>query len=99
MMAAWTVSELAGPELGLGRPDRAARLVGAADEALRRLGAERHPGDRPEHERVMAELARQVPPRELEGLMREGASLTLEEAVALALGEPCEPASILFESG
>ena len=36
LMAAWTISELAGPEHGLGRSERGAVLIGAGDEALRR---------------------------------------------------------------
>ena len=55
-MAAWTVSQLAGPEHALGRPELGAVLVGAGDEALRVLGARRHPGDVPEHDRVVAAL-------------------------------------------
>jgi predicted ATPase/DNA-binding winged helix-turn-helix (wHTH) protein len=88
MMAAWTVSELAGPELALGRPERAARLVGAADEALRVLGAPRHPGDVDEHERVVADLRGALGDDELQRLFAEGAELSLDEAVALALDEP-----------
>ena len=56
--AAQAISLLAGPELGLGRPERASRLIGAADEAFRILSATRHPGDRSEHERVVAGLRR-----------------------------------------
>jgi predicted ATPase/DNA-binding SARP family transcriptional activator len=88
MMAAWTVSETAGPELALGRPERAARLVGAADEALRALGAGRHPGDWPEHERVVAGLRAALGDETFLRLKAEGARLSLDEAVALALSSP-----------
>ena len=54
MMAAWAISELAGPEHGLGHSERGAVLIGAADDALRVLGSRRHPGDLPEHDRVVA---------------------------------------------
>ena len=85
MMAAWTVSELAGPELGLGRPERAARLIGAADEALR---ASRHPGDVGEHEQVLAAVRQKLGDDELRRLLAEGAQMSLDEAVKLALYEP-----------
>lgn len=88
MMAAWTVSELAGPELGLGRPERGARMVGAADQALLTLGATRHPGDTPEHERVVTDLVAALGRDRFEELWAEGAQLSLGEAVDLALNEP-----------
>jgi len=87
MMAAWTVSELAGPELGLGRAGRGALLVGAADEALRILEVTRHPGDLSEHERVVTALRGALGERELARLLAEGARLSLEEAVELVLGD------------
>jgi predicted ATPase/DNA-binding winged helix-turn-helix (wHTH) protein len=82
------VSILAGAELGLGHPERSARLVGAADEALRVLGGTRHQGDVSEHERVLAALRAALGDAELDRLRAEGAELALDEAVALALGEP-----------
>jgi predicted ATPase/DNA-binding SARP family transcriptional activator len=88
MMAAWRVSELAGPEVGLGRPERGALLVGASDEALRALGVGRHPGDRPEHERVVAALHAALGDERAEALRREGATLSLDQAIELALSEP-----------
>jgi predicted ATPase/DNA-binding SARP family transcriptional activator len=88
MMAAWTVSEAAGPELALGRAERAALLVGAADEALRVLGAGRHPGDLPEHEQVVAGLRDTLGEEAFARLTGEGAAMSLSEAVALALDEP-----------
>ncbi|HEX6421517.1 MAG TPA: winged helix-turn-helix domain-containing protein [Acidimicrobiales bacterium] len=87
MMAAWTTSELAGPELGLGRPERGARLVGAADEALRVLGANRHPGDVPEHERVVAGLRVALGDDAYHALHAEAAEMSLDDAVALALSD------------
>jgi hypothetical protein len=95
MMAAWTVSEVAGPELALGRPERAARLVGAADEALRVLGAGRHPGDWPEHERVVTGLRAALGDEAFLRLKTEGAELSLDEAVALALGPPEDRADLI----
>lgn len=87
LMAAWTISQLAGPEHGLGRSRLGAVLVGAGDEALRVLGAHRHPGDVPEHERVIAGIRAALGDEEFEELRAEGARLTLDEALALAIGE------------
>lgn len=56
MMAAWMVAELAGPEIGFGRPERGARLMGASDQSLSILGVNRHPSDVPEYERVVNAL-------------------------------------------
>jgi hypothetical protein len=86
--AAQAVSNLAGAELGLGRPERAARLIGAADEAMRVLGGTRHQGDISEHERVRAGLRAALGDDALDRLVAEGAASSLDEAVALALREP-----------
>jgi predicted ATPase len=91
MMAAWTVSEMAGPELGLGRPERAAVLVGAADAALGQLDADRHPGDRPEHARVMAGLRAALDPARFAELTAAGAAMSLDAAIDLALSEDERP--------
>jgi predicted ATPase/DNA-binding SARP family transcriptional activator len=87
MMAAWTVSELAGPEIGLGHPEKAARLVGAAEHALETLGASRHPGDLSEHDRVMRGLRAALGEDVLDARLAEGARLPLADAVRLALAE------------
>jgi predicted ATPase/DNA-binding SARP family transcriptional activator len=91
MISAWTLSELAGPEVGLGRPERGALLVGAADRALEMLGGTRHPGDRPEHERVVAALRSALGEERFAGLHARGAELSLPEAIALALSEDDAP--------
>jgi hypothetical protein len=90
MMAAWSVSELAGPELGLGRPERAAVLVGAGSQALRTLGASPHPADVTEHERIAAGLRTHLSPDTLDRLLAEGAALPLDRAVGLALADDLE---------
>jgi predicted ATPase len=87
MLAAWRVSELAGAELGLGAPDRAARLVGASDAALANLGAARGAGDQSEHDDVLRELERVLGADRLAELRAEGAAMTLEECVRYALDE------------
>ncbi|PUA80640.1 ATP-binding protein [Nocardioides currus] len=87
LMAAWTISQLAGPEHGLGRSELGAVLIGAGDEALRVLGARRHPGDRPEHERVVAGIRAAVGDAAYERLHAEGAAMSLDQALALVLEE------------
>ena len=85
LMAAWTVSQLAGPEHALGRPELGAVLVGAGDEALRVLGARRHPGDVPEHDRVVTALRSALGDERFEELRAEGARLTLDQVLARVL--------------
>jgi len=87
LMAAWTISQLAGPEHGLGRSELGAVLVGAGDEALRVLGARRHPGDLPEHERVVAGIRAAVGDEEFDRLHAQGAQMSLDQALALVLDE------------
>ena len=85
LMAAWTISQLAGPEHAMGRSELGAVLIGAGDEALRVLGARRHPGDVPEYERVVAAIRGSVGDERLEALRAEGARLTLDQVVARVL--------------
>jgi predicted ATPase/DNA-binding SARP family transcriptional activator len=87
MMAAWLLSELAGPEVGLGRPERGAVFVGAADRALQVLGVSRAPVDVSEHRRVVGELRDRLGDA-FDALYDEGTRLTLDEAITLALSEP-----------
>lgn len=82
------LGEPAGAELVRGRPERAARLVGASDAALEVLGTSRGPGDQPEHERVLDELERALGADRLAALRAEGAAMTLEECVGEVLAEP-----------
>jgi predicted ATPase len=78
---------LGGPELGLGRPERGAMLLGAGDEGLRALGANLHPGDRSEHRRIADALTAALGEQRARHLGEEGARLPLAAAVALALAE------------
>ena len=61
--------------------------MGASDEALRRLGVDPSPGDTPELERVAAALRAELGDERLEELLAEGARLSLDEAVELALSD------------
>lgn len=90
MMAGWALAELAGAELGLGRPELGARLIGAADASLARAGVDRHPCDVPEYDRVVARLRRDLGTDVFDRLESEGATLPLDDAVELALSAPDE---------
>ena len=46
MLAAWSISELAEADLGLGDVQLGARLVGAAERALERMGGRIYPATR-----------------------------------------------------
>jgi predicted ATPase/DNA-binding SARP family transcriptional activator len=85
LMAAWTISEVAGPEHGLGHSERGAMLIGAADDALRVLGSRRHPGDLPEHDRVVAGIRAALGEELYDRLHAEGARMSLDQAFALVL--------------
>jgi predicted ATPase/DNA-binding SARP family transcriptional activator len=91
MMAGWSLAELAGAELGLGHAELGARLIGAADGSLSMAGVDRHPCDVPEYDRVVAGLRRELGPDHFDRLRSEGASLPLDDAVALALTDPGDP--------
>jgi predicted ATPase len=87
LMTAWVLSQLAGPEAGLGRPERGATLVGAADAALEHLGGGRFPGDLEEHERVVAQLHGALGADGYAQWHAHGQQLSLSDAVSLALSE------------
>jgi tetratricopeptide (TPR) repeat protein len=87
LMAAWTVSQFAGPEHAMGRSELGARLIGAGDEALRVLGARRHPGDVPEYDRVVAAIRAALGDERFEAVRSEGARMTLDEALDLVLDQ------------
>ena len=93
LVAAWILGEIAGPELALGRPEHGARLIGAADRALDDLGVHRAAGDSPEYDRVVAGLRAALGDAGFAEVTADGARLTLDEAVALALAPQREAAS------
>lgn len=62
-------------------------MVGAGDEALRLVGAERGPADRPEHARVLAHLEDALGSKRMRELSAFGQAMSLEEAVAYALSD------------
>jgi tetratricopeptide (TPR) repeat protein len=87
LMAAWSVGELAISSHGLGEHELAARLIGAGMRAMETLNAGRYPADVNEDERVIAGLIEHLGEDEYERLVAEGRTLTLDQAISLALGE------------
>jgi len=65
----------------LGDPELAARVMGAADASLERFPIHYSTSDREPIERFRRAIAERVPPERLQRLRREGAGLTLEEAM------------------
>jgi tetratricopeptide (TPR) repeat protein len=85
--AAWSVSELAEPALGLGELELGAQLVGAAERALAAMGGRIYPGDLATHERVIAGLIDALGQDRYEQEYARGASVNLDEAIRIALGD------------
>jgi hypothetical protein len=65
----------------LGDPELAARVMGAADASLERYPIKYGASDRGPMERFRRAIAERLPPERLGRLSREGARLTLEEAM------------------
>jgi predicted ATPase/DNA-binding winged helix-turn-helix (wHTH) protein len=86
--AAQSLVQVAGPDLGLGHAARAAVLLGAAEEALQVLGGHIAQGDAPERDRLVGNLRVALGQEELDRLYAEGARLSLEAAVDLAMTPP-----------
>ncbi len=76
---------LAGSLGASGKTERAARLLGAAEITLERLGAIRDPEDQPELDRNIAAVRTQLESAVFEAAWASGRGMSLEQAVALAL--------------
>jgi hypothetical protein len=75
----------AGSIAALGQLRQAARLVGASEAALERMGAFHQPTDKPEIERIITAVRAQLDEATFRRLWDEGQRMTLEQAVSLAL--------------
>jgi predicted ATPase/transcriptional regulator with XRE-family HTH domain len=67
-----------------GGPERAARLLGAAELLRTKVGAGFHKGDKVDYERNLAALRGQLSPTLLAARWEEGARMSVEDAVAYA---------------
>jgi len=77
----------AGPAAAKGQPERAARLLGAAEALREAMGLGLQPADQFEIDRYEAAAREQLDEATFEAAWAEGRAMTLEEAVAYALGE------------
>ncbi len=81
------LAQLAGAIALIGQPARAARMFGAWQAVLERLGAFPQPADKPEHDRNIAAVRAQLDEETFQTAWAEGREMTLEQAVADALDE------------
>ncbi len=86
MTAGFCVTQLGCAEQRRDRPVRAARLLGVADEILRRQAATRHVADRPDYRRAVDALQVELGGQTVRDLMADGAAMSFGEAVTYALG-------------
>lgn len=84
---ATSFSCLAGPTAELGRPQRAARLLGAANAQMETLGSDHHPADQGEIRLFLDTIRDRLGEKEFQEAWREGQRMTIQEAVAYALEE------------
>jgi len=66
---------------------KAARLLGASDAALERMGAFLQAADKPEYDRIVVEVREQLGEVAFQASWVEGKEMTLEQAVAEALDD------------
>jgi predicted ATPase/class 3 adenylate cyclase/DNA-binding CsgD family transcriptional regulator len=78
--------------VGPGWADRAARLLGAAQAMQAVTGAPSPPSAAADYQRTVADARRMLGPERFDAAWAEGAALSLEEAVDLALAIPNQPA-------
>jgi predicted ATPase/DNA-binding CsgD family transcriptional regulator len=84
---AYAFAFLAGPVAAKGDPEQAARLLGASEAILDRIGAVITTSDQHEIERFVNDVKAQLDKATFEAAWAEGQAMTYEEAVACALGE------------
>jgi predicted ATPase/DNA-binding CsgD family transcriptional regulator len=87
LQLATVLALLAGAIGALGRPQQAARLLGASERALERLGAFHQPNDKREIDGMIAAVSAQLDEPTFQAAWAQGRELTLEQAVAQALDE------------
>jgi len=69
------------------RPDKAARLLGAAEALRQKINMDMTPPEREEYEKEVADLKANMDEKEFASLWSEGRSTTMDEAIAFALEE------------
>jgi predicted ATPase/DNA-binding CsgD family transcriptional regulator len=81
------ISVIAGSFILLGQAQLAARLLGASEAAAERTGAFHHPSDKPELARIIHEVQMQLGHSHFQAAWAEGRTMSLEQAVEIALQE------------
>jgi tetratricopeptide (TPR) repeat protein len=87
LQLATALALLAGAIGALGQPQQAARLLGASERTLERLGAFHQPNDKREIDSIIAAVRTQLDEATFQATWTQGRELTLEQAVAQALDE------------
>jgi hypothetical protein len=67
------------------QPDQAARLLGAAEALRQKIEIDMTPSEREEYEKEVADLKANMNEKEFNTLWAEGKSMTMEQAIQLAL--------------
>jgi DNA-binding CsgD family transcriptional regulator len=98
MTTATTIEGLAGVAVGLGRHERAARLLGAATGLREKIGSPLAPVHRGRYDRTLAAIRSGLTEEAYEAAHAEGWSWTLPEAVEFALVPPSAEAPELAVS-
>jgi non-specific serine/threonine protein kinase len=84
---ATVLGSLAGPVAALGKPRRAAILLGAADTHLESIGLDQQPADQPEIRLFLELVRRALSEEEFRSAWQAGRRMTIQEAVSYALSE------------
>jgi tetratricopeptide (TPR) repeat protein len=84
---AFFLGALAGPVAAQGDAERAARLLGAAEAAREAMGVEQLPSDQLEVDAYIAAARDQLDQATFDAAWAAGRAMSLEEAVAYALGQ------------
>jgi hypothetical protein len=69
------------------QPDKAARLLGAAEALRQKINVEMTPPEREEYEKEVADLKANMDGKEFASLWADGRSMEMDQAIELALGE------------
>jgi hypothetical protein len=86
MAIPWVINGLAAATVARGEVERAAQLLAIAETLLARAGGEWPADEREQYEETLAAVTAALPAGELERHRAEAATLTLDEATAIALG-------------
>ncbi len=84
---ATVLGSLAGPVAALGRPRRAAQLLGAADTHLESIGIDQQPADQPEIRLFLEAVRRGLSEDDFQSAWQAGQRMTIQEAVSYALSD------------